>query len=455
MVSSAYLIEASWSLLLVAALVLLNGFFVAAEFAIVKVRMTQLASGDKGGRPAHASARHVVEHLDAYLSACQLGITMASLGLGWLGEPAVAHLIVEPLLGGYLTDPETIRGLSFGVAFFIIMALHIVIGELAPKSLAIRKPRSTTLAVAFPLRVFRTLFFPVIWGLNGSANLLIRLVGFAPVTSGEAEHTIEELRLLLAHVPSGEKTQRRSAQVANRAFALQDLEVRDIMVPRDRIVCVDVTKTFEENLRIVKDQPFTRFPLADGGPDSILGFVHQRDIFAAAEQAPRPPLENLRREVVVLPTTQRVSAALFEMLEKRRQMAIVVNEFGITVGLLTLEDIFEELVGDIPSDFGRAEASLRVVAPGHYLVDASMPLHELQVVLREPLEHVDASTLAGLLIQKMGRIPGKGEVTRIGNYSYFVKEADRNRIRMVEIRRTEEGPSGKEKAAKPRGKPAP
>lgn len=438
MVDAAYWAAVGRELFLVALLVFLNGFFVAAEFAIIKVRLTQLQAGAKDSRPRYATARHVVEHLDAYLSACQLGITMASLGLGWIGEPAVAHTIVEPLVGRYTSDPETIRALSFGVAFFVITALHIVLGELAPKSLAIRKPKTTALAVAFPLRAFRTVFFPVIWALNGSANLLVRAVGLAPDSSAEGQHTIEELRLLLAHVPSGEKTARRSAQVASRVFALQDLEVRDIMVPRDRIICVDVRNHFDQNLRVVKDHPFTRFPLADGGPDSILGFVHQRDIFSAAEKSPKPRLEDLRREVLVVPTTQRVSSTMFEMLEKHRPMAAVVNEFGITVGLLTLEDIFEELVGDLPSDFARAQPSLRVLAPGQYLVDASMPLHELQVVLREPLENVDASTLAGLLIQNFGRIPAKGEVTRIGNYAYHVREADRHRVRLVEVRRIEE-----------------
>ena len=451
MADAAYWITVGWYLAVVAVLVFLNGFFVAAEFAIVKVRLTQLQVEGKEGKARHASARHVVEHLDAYLSACQLGITMASLGLGWVGEPAVAHFMVEPLAGRVITDPGTISAISFAIAFIIITALHIIIGEQVPKYLAIRSPTSTAIVISPPLRAFRALFRPIIAALNWSANGLMRLMGLPP-TSTEGEHTIEELRLLLAHVPSKEKATRRSAQVASRAFALQDLIVRDIMVPRDRMVCVDVTQGFSENLKIVKEHTYTRFPLADGGPDSILGFVHQRDVFSGAEKNPHPAIENLRREVIVVPTTQPVSATLFEMLEKRRPMAVVVNEFGITVGLLTLDDIFEELVGDLPSDFGRAEPSLRVIAPGHYLVDAAMPLRELQVVIKEPLEQVDASTVAGLLIRKLGRIPGKGEVTRIGNYSYFVKEADRHRVRMVEIQRTEAVSPPFEKFTRGKGK---
>lgn len=435
MVDSAYLLSLAWSLLAVVALVLLNGFFVAAEFAIVKVRATQLS---RGAGPRTAAARHVVGHLDAYLSACQLGITIASLGLGWIGEPAVSHLIVEPLLGRVLTSPQAISAVSFGIAFFIITALHIVVGELAPKTIAIRKPVSTALWIGLPLRAFRKLFAPLIWGLNGSANGLVRLLGIAPVGQAEDEHTIDELQLLLARVSGSTKTQKRSAEVASRVFELHNLQVRDIMVPRDRMVLLDVRATFEENLKIVEEHPYTRYPLSDGGADSILGFVHQRDVFAAAKKNPPPRLQDLLREVYVVPTTQPASRALFEMLEKRRPMAVVVNEFGFTVGLLTLEDIFEELVGEIPSEFERVDSRLRVVAPGHYLVDASMPLHELQIVLREPLQERTASTVAGLLNNHLGRIPAKGEKVQIGNYVYWIKEADRQRARLVEVRRLEQ-----------------
>lgn len=434
MVDSAYLIEVTWNVLLVAFLVMLNGFFVAAEFAIVKVRETQLLSS-KG--PRGTAALHAVRHLDAYLSACQLGITIASLGLGWVGEPAIAHLIVEPLLGKVLSDPETIHTIALILAFLIIIALHIVIGELAPKGLAIRTAKQTTLWTAIPLRLFRKLFAPMIFVLNGSANLILRMFGIKPVTSVDAEHTIDELRILLARAHSKEKTQRQSAEVASRVFGLTDLEVRDIMVPRERLILLDVRRTFDENFQVVESHTFTRYPISDGGPDSILGFVHQRDVFSGAKQTPKPRLQDLLREVHVVPTSQSVSRALFDMLDKRRPMTIVVNEFGTTVGLLTLEDIFEELVGDIPSEFERADPRLRVVGPGHYLVDASMPLHELQVVLREPLPEKGAATLAGLLNNHLGRIPAKGENIHIGNYGYWVKEADRRRVRLVEIRRNE------------------
>lgn len=441
MADAAFWVTLGWNLGLVFFLVFLNAFFVAAEFAIVKVRDTQLAPL-KG--PRRDAGLHIIGHLDAYLSACQLGITIASLGLGWVGEPAVAHLIVEPLLGRVISSPGTVRAVSFTIAFLAIVIVHIVVGELAPKSIAIRTPRATTLWTALPLRMFRKVFAPFIWVMNGSSNLLLRVIGVKPVNTADNEHTVDELRILLARTGSREKTAQKSAEVASRVFGLLDLDVRDIMVPRDRMVTLDVRQSFDQNLVAVEGNPYTRYPLTDGGPDSILGFVHQRDVFAGAKRNPRPRLEDLLRDVHVIPNTQPASRALFEMLEKRRPMSIVVNEFGVTVGLLTLEDIFEELVGDIPSEFERSDPRLRVVAPGHYLVDASMPLHELQVVLREPLEERGASTLAGLLNSHMGKIPARGQKVEIGNYSYWVKEADRQRARLVEIRRveTEEGENG-------------
>ncbi len=422
------------NLALVFFLVFLNGFFVAAEFAIVKVRQTQLRS--LPDTPRRAAALHITQHLDAYLSACQLGITLASLGLGWIGEPAVANLIVEPALGRWDLSPGTMSAVSFGVAFAIITVLHIVLGELAPKTLAIRKSKGTALLVALPLSLFRKVFSPFIWALNGMANLIVRLFGLKPVTEDEAEYSIEELRLLLAQASSG--TTGQSSQVAERVFSLHDITVASIMTPRDRVQYLDVRKSFEENLERVKRHTYSRFPLCDGSLDSVLGFLHYRDVYAARDQVPHPRLDDLRRDVGVLPNNVRASKAFYQMLEKRRTMSIVVNEFGTTVGVLTLDDLFEEMTGDIPEDFDRRETHLKVLAPGHYMVDAAMPLRELQLVLREPVEGKNVHTLGGLLNQHFGHIPTQGETVRIGNYAFWVREADKSRARSVEIRLLED-----------------
>ena len=426
---------------LVLFLVLLNGFFVAAEFAIVKVRRTQLESLPPG--PRRTAALHATSHLDAYLSACQLGITLASLGLGWVGEPAVASLMVEPALGalGLSLSARAVSGISLGVAFAIITVLHIVLGELAPKTIAIRKAQGTALALAVPLRLFRRVFTPFIWLLNGAANLIVRALGLRPVTKEAEEYSMEEIRLLLAQSGGSGQFGSRTTQVAERAFGLHDITVASIMTPRDRVHWLDVRRSFEENLATVTRHTYSRFPLCDGSLDSVLGFLHYRDVVAARDQVPRPRLEDLRREVGVVPSSLRASKAFFEMLERRRTLAVVVNEFGTTVGILTLDDLFEEMMGDIPEDFDRRETHLRVLAPGHYMVDAAMPLRELQLVLREPIEAKGAHTLAGFLNQRFGRIPAKGETVRVGSYAFWVREADKTRARQVEIRLLDEAPA--------------
>ncbi len=452
MVETSYVVDLTWNLLLVVALVLLNGFFVAAEFAIVKVRESRLRTSEA---PTRAAALHVVGHLDAYLSACQLGITIASLALGWIGEPAISHLIVEPTLGRWIIDPETVRAVSFGVAFFIITALHIVIGELAPKTIAIRNAEATALWVSVPLRAFRKLFSPLIWVLNGSANLILRSVGIQPAATQEAEHTVDELRLLLAQVKAGERTERRSARIASRVFGLQDIELREIMTSREKMVYLDIDRSFEENFQVVRQTRFTRFPLTDGGPDSILGFIHQRDMFDAADRTLRPPLEDLRRDILVAPAGQHASTMLSDMLEKRVQIAVVVDEHGITLGMVTLEDVLEEFVGDIPGEFDKTESRLRVLAPGRYVVDAGMPVRDFQVVIREPIEVKEAKTLAGLLNERFGRIPQKGDTIRIGHYEYSITDADVQRAKQVEVRRVAEptppAPGGEPSSPTPSG----
>ncbi len=422
---------------LVIALVLLNGFFVAAEFAIVKVRQTQLKGLPTG--PRRTAALHVTQHLDAYLSACQLGITLASLGLGWIGEPAIAHLIVEPSLDGFDLSDRAISAIAFGVAFAIITVLHIVLGELAPKTVAIRKAQATALWVALPLQAFRRLFSPFIWLLNGAANGIVRLFGLKPVSGEESDFTMEEIRLLLTQT-SGSRAGVRTSQVAERVFALHDITVASIMTPRDRVRFLDVRKSFDENLHLVTENTYSRFPLCDGGLDSVLGFLHYRDVYQASQRVPRPRLQDLRREIGVIHNNQRASKAFFHMLEKRRTMSLIVNEFGTTVGVLTLDDLFEEMMGEIPEDFDRRESMLRVVSPGHYILDASMPLHELQVVLREPIDGKGAHTVAGFLNHVFGHIPAQGETVRVGSYAFWVREADKARSRTVEVRLVEEQP---------------
>lgn len=435
-----HLLDLGLQILLVMGLVLLNGFFVAAEFAIVKVRASQVALLPPGTR--RAAANHILEHVDAYISACQLGVTIASLALGWIGEPVVAELLVEPLFGAVLPSAAAIEGVSFGIAFALVTAVLIVVGELAPKYWGIREPLRAVMFVALPLRLFLTIFKPLIWALNVSANALVKVMGIKPVTEGAEEHSLEELRVLLAQVPAEDGAARQSAEIAARFLALREMHVSDAMMPRDRVAFVDVRLPFEENLRSANENPFTRFPLVDGSPDSVLGFVHHRDILAAAKQVPRPALDKLRRPVGMAWTGQPLSAALFNMLERQRHVTIVVDDEGNTAGMLTLEDILEQVVGEIKGEFDTEERKLRLLAPGRYEVDASIPLKELQLVLREPIQTREASTLAGLLGLRLGRAAVVGDRIEIGQYEYEVTAVNLHGVDRVEIRRIPvDGPS--------------
>ena len=432
-------------LVAVVALVLLNGFFVAAEFAIVKVRSTQLAAQASRGNRRAARAQHVTKHLDAYLSATQLGITLASLGLGWLGEPAVADLLVGPLHAVGVESEALVHGIAFTVAFGIITLLHIVVGELAPKSLAIQRAEGTTLRTAGPLHVFYVVFKPAIVLLNGLANWLLRLFGIRPASEHEKAHTEEELRMLLAESSTKKTLDRQRADILLRVFSLKNLEARNVMTPRPRVEWLDVTRPFDENLRRAEESGYTRFPLADGDPDKVVGMVHYRDLIRLARSASaQKDVSSVRRPVVVVPTTKPLEDLMTELLGRGLHMAIVIDEHGSTAGIVTLEDIFEEIFGEIRDEFDAPEGELpyRVVSEGHFIIEGHMPLHQAAALLRADLSSHDVTTVSGFVVDQLGKLPAKGERFRMGPYEARVREIERRRIQSIEVWRTPEPAEG-------------
>lgn len=320
--------ETFLSLLLVLFLVLLNGFFVAAEFSLVKVRQTRLAQLVSEGKPNARFAQKVTQQLDAYLSACQLGITLASLGLGWVGEPAIAHLIVEPLLGNFEMHPTLITTLSFAIAFGIITFLHIVLGELAPKSLAIQKAENTSLWVAAPLMLFYKISYPAIWLLNGTANFLLKRIGLDPVTEQDSAHTEEEIRILVNEsARSGHIDQTEMALVDN-VFEFSERLAREIMIPRIDMICLYDDNSFQENLDIIRESRHSRFPVAHEDKDRIIGFVHASDFYLTALTNGNADIKRLIRPMLTVPESTEISHVLRLMQKRRTQMAIVIDEYG-------------------------------------------------------------------------------------------------------------------------------
>lgn len=413
-------------------LVFLNGFFVAAEFALVKVRPTQLdphvAAGSKRGK----LARHMVEHLDAYLSATQLGITLASLALGWVGEPAFSWLM-KPLFEMVPGLTESARhSIALGAAFVIISVLHIVLGELGPKSIAIRKAEATTLWIAAPLLVFYKATFPAIWILNWMANSLLRLIGIQPVSESELAQDESEVRLLLAS-HHATRLPESTRELLDNVFELTHRTARQIMVPRADVVYLSTARPLEENLAIARRSGHTRFPLCDGSLDKVVGMVHIKDLFRASK-LPRA-LDEISREIGFVPETLHLDRLLNRMLAEKLHVAAVLDEYGGVSGIVTLENVLEEIVGQIQDEFDTEKPELSAIDENSWLVSGAMLVEELEDELGNELSDRDEDTIGGVALSELGRKPAMGDKIELAGLILEVVEVQRNRIRTLKVTR--------------------
>lgn len=431
----------TFNLSLVIFLVFLNGFFVAAEFAMVKMRESRVQQLLDEGVVRARFVQHMTRNLDAYLSACQLGITLASLGLGWVGESAIADLL-SPLFATFGLPDAAVHTISFIIAFSIITALHIVIGELAPKSLAIRRTEGVVLWVSVPMVWFKRLMTPFIWALNGTANALLRPFGIEPTREQEAAHTEEEIRILMnASHESGLITQTEYTLVDN-VFEFTETVAKDIMVPRTDMVVLDIESSFEENLELVQREKYTRYPVCKHDKDTIIGLVHIKDIYQAALKG-RTNMEELIRPIVSVPETMRISSVFGLLQRQKSQLAIVVDEYGGTAGLLTIEDILEELVGEIQDEFDEERPEVENIDNG-YSVDGRMLLEDVQELLNTKIEAEDIDTIGGWVFVKLRKVPEVEDSFEWEDWVFQVKEMDGLRIKRVWIQwnsrnRTEDG----------------
>lgn len=416
-------------------LVLLNGFFVAAEFAIVKVRGSQLEALEAEGNPQAKNARKAVNQLDAYLSATQLGITLSSLGLGWVGEPYLAQMLHPFFVHLGVESEAVIRTASFAIAFLTITFLHIVLGELAPKSLAIRKSVATTLWVARPLGWFYTLFRPAIWFLNGTANwLLMHFFKIQPASEYEIAHSEEELRVILAESAEAREVSTLGKELLINALDLRDRVVRDISTPRGEVVFLDAEDSFEENMRRAIESRHTRFPLCRGHLDETIGLVHIKDLFKLMRES-EPKIEGIKREMHNVPEMMPLEKLLGFFLSRHTHIALVIDEFGGTAGIVTLDNVLEEIVGDIQDEFDAEKPELRKVAKDEFAVDGSLGLYELNEMLGLELQSDDVSTVGGYVTQLIGHLPKGGEKTGIEDFEVTVTKADGRRVRELLFKR--------------------
>lgn len=421
-----------FQLLLVFFLIAMNGFFVAAEFACVKIRPSRLETLIQEGSRQAKYAKKLTDHLDASLSVTQLGITLASLGLGWVGEPAVATLIL-PITHAIGLDDVIGHTISLALAFSIITGLHIVLGELTPKTMAIQNVEKIMLSVALPMLVFHRVMYPFVWLLNHVANWVAHRMGFHTASEGDDAHTEEEIRLLMEESHRQGLIDDTEVDFVDNVFDFTDLNVREIMTPRTDMVCLYIEDTMDENLHIILEEQLTRYPICHEDKDHIVGFLHVKDLMRVMAEGRKPNLRRLARKALIVPESMDVSVLLKTMQKQRSQMAIVVDEYGGTAGMVTIEDIVEEIVGDIQDEFDEERPTAERRGKRIFSVDAKMLLEELEDILEIDIEDEDVDTVGGWLYDQIGQTPRVGQMAAAGGNLFYVEEVDGVRITRVLI----------------------
>ena len=419
-------------------LVFANGFFVATEFAIVKIRHTRLQAMVDEGRPGAANAMKMVDKLDAYLSATQFGITLASLGLGWLGEPAFAHLL-EPVLTRLVPEaagPALAHTLAVAIAFAIITFLHIVVGELAPKSFAIQRAEDTTLAVALPMRAFYFVFYPAIWLLNGVAGWLLKAFGMHTAHETQDAHNEEELRVILhSSAQAGVITTQR-AELLERSLEMAQKTARQVMVPRNQVKFLDVEEPLDKCIADARAAGHTWLPVCRGNMDEVEGLVNVKDLFFLLSKGELRSLAQVQRPVVYIPEHVTLEQLLNEFRRRRRQIALVVDEHGGTSGMVTLADVVAEVVGDV-AELGRRMDEVRSLPGGRFELPGTAQLDDLEdrldVSFEIEDEDVEVTTIAGYIMAKLGRIPEKGDTLKLDMWRIQVEEVEGPRVVRVTV----------------------
>ncbi|MBR1805631.1 MAG: HlyC/CorC family transporter [Selenomonadaceae bacterium] len=419
--------------LLVAFLIAMNGFFVAAEFCCVKMRPSRLETLIQEGNTRAKYAKKLIDELDEALSVTQLGITLASLGLGWVGEPFVAALI-SPLIFAAGFGETVTHTISFALGFSLITAMHIILGELTPKSMAIAAAEKILLNIALPMLVFWKIMYPFVWLLNKTAGFVTHHLGLT-VSEGEIAHNPEEIRLLMKESRKQGLVDDTEVDFVDNVFDFTERHVREIMVPRPDMVCLYLNKTYEENLATILEEEMTRYPLCDEDKDHIVGFVHMKDLTKFMLQGKKKPsFKRLARKVFFVPESMDVSLLLKTMQKNRSQLAIVVDEYGGTAGMVTIEDIVEEIVGEIQDEFDEERPDAEQRGENLFSVDAKMLLEELEDEFAIKIDDENVDTVGGWLNDRLGGEPRVGQSAAFDGNTFYVEEVEGLRITRVLIR---------------------
>ncbi|WP_262677204.1 hemolysin family protein [Paenibacillus sp. J5C2022] len=419
-------------LFMIALLILLTAFFVATEFAIVRLRASRIDQLVLEGRKNALAVQKVTSNLDAYLSACQLGITITALGLGFLGEPTV-EVLLTPVFDEFGLSSSISHALSIGIAFVVITFLHVVIGELAPKTWAIQKAEYISFLTAKPIIFFHTLLYPFIWLLNGSANGLVRLFGLKPANEHEDAHSEEEIQIILSESYQSGKINNTEYGYVSRIFAFDEMLAKEIMVPRTDMMCLYTNNSVQDNLAIIRKEQYTRFPVASESKDNIVGMINTKQLFLEYEAGKPFDFKKLIHPVLSVSEVTPVKTLLKRMQQERVHIAILVDEYGGTSGLITIEDILEEIVGEIRDEFDTDERKeIEQLDHNCYLIDGKVLLDELSELTGIAIQEEDVDTVGGWLYSKLLE-PKKGKEFQFQHLKFIIRETSKNRIRKIEL----------------------
>jgi CBS domain containing-hemolysin-like protein len=425
-------------LILVVLLVLANGFFVAAEFSLVSVRRTRIAELVANGHSGAEAVHEAIQNPDRVIAATQLGITIASLGLGWLGEPALAHLL-QPVVDLFplSIQSDVSHSISALIAFVAITFMHVVAGELAPKSIALQDPERTSLFVAGPTLLTERIFKPAIWALNGTGNALLRLVGVQPASGHELVHSVEELKMLVTASAQGGIVEAEESEMLHAVFDFGNLVVRQVMIPRTEVVAVEANTRLEEIIGMVSQSIYTKFPVYEENLDQIIGILHVKDLLSALQgpDCHECVARQLAREPLFAPETISVNALLRQFRDNRQHIAIVMDEYGGTAGLVTLEDLLEEIVGEVSDPFDANNPEIQPQPDGSMLIEGLTLIEDVNQQLGLNLVEPDYDTIAGYVLGKLGRMPRLHDVVEGDGVRLRVEELDGLRIARLSMMR--------------------
>lgn len=414
-------------------LVIMNGFFVATEFAMVKVRKSRIETLMLQGNKSAKHTLTVVGDLNSYLSACQLGITLASLGLGWVGEPAVAGAL-EPIFNLISVPEYLVHTISFVLGFTIITAFHIVIGELAPKSLAIISSEKIAMATALPLIMFYKLTYPIMWAFNHSTNLILKIFGVSQVNEHDEAHTDDEIKLLVEDSYKHGLIDKVERTFVDNVFDFSETTVKEIMVPRTDMACIFLDDSLEDIVKYCLKEEFTRYPVCKDSKDNIIGFVHIKDLYKLKFQGNNQSIETIVRQVKFVHESMSISELLKIFKKQKTQIAIVVDEYGGTFGLATIEDILEEIVGEIEDEFDEETRDIVKTEDGSYIVDGKLSLDNINELLEIDINSENIDTIGGWIYSKLKDYPKVNDKIEYGSYEFIILKCNNRRIEQILIR---------------------